>query len=173
LDQALALRSNDRSRAYLRLFDAYVARHEGRGDDAVAHARRAVVAATRIGFRRLAIAALEISGDRAAALSLAQECGDLRALARLRQPAESNPATKALGSLTPREREIAEMVAAGEPNRRIAERCSLSLRTVEHHVAAILRKTATRSRSELAARWSRISEQADCAVANRRRGTFD
>lgn len=52
--------------------------------------------------------------------------------------------------LTPRELEIALLVASGKPNRRIAAELFLSLRTVENHLYAVYAKLGIRSRTELA-----------------------
>ena len=57
--------------------------------------------------------------------------------------------TRAADPLTPREREIAELVAQALSNREIAERLFLSERTVEGHVRNILARTGTSSRVEL------------------------
>ncbi|MBB5801370.1 DNA-binding NarL/FixJ family response regulator [Saccharothrix ecbatanensis] len=51
--------------------------------------------------------------------------------------------------LSPREVEIARMVAAGRTNREIAEKLFLSSRTVEQHVARLFRKLGINSRAEL------------------------
>lgn len=53
--------------------------------------------------------------------------------------------------LTAREREVANLVAAGRSNRSIAGSLSLSERTVETHVASILGKLNMSSRSEIVA----------------------
>jgi len=64
-------------------------------------------------------------------------------LARVRRQArDADP-------LTPREREIAGLVAQALSNREIAERLFLSERTVEGHVRNILARTGTSSRVEL------------------------
>jgi DNA-binding CsgD family transcriptional regulator len=55
--------------------------------------------------------------------------------------------------LTPREREVAAQIAAGRSNREIAAALFVSERTVEAHVANILRKLDTRSRAGIAA-WA-------------------
>lgn len=52
--------------------------------------------------------------------------------------------------LTPRELEIVDAVAAGESNREIAVRLSISLQTVKHHLTSIFDKTGTSTRLELA-----------------------
>jgi DNA-binding CsgD family transcriptional regulator len=51
--------------------------------------------------------------------------------------------------LSPREREVARMLAAGRTNREIADGLFLSPRTVEQHVAKVLRKLGVRSRTEI------------------------
>ena len=55
-----------------------------------------------------------------------------------------------LAPLTAREREIAELVAAGRTNREVATQLFLSSRTVEAHLRNIYRKLDVRSRVELA-----------------------
>ncbi|MBI4266172.1 MAG: response regulator transcription factor [Acidobacteria bacterium] len=52
--------------------------------------------------------------------------------------------------LTPREVEIVDAIAAGESNREIAARLSISLQTVKHHLTSIFDKTGTSTRLELA-----------------------
>lgn len=54
--------------------------------------------------------------------------------------------TRASGDLTPRELEIARLVAEGLSNRVISERLCISERTVEHHVGSILSQLGIRSR---------------------------
>jgi len=55
-----------------------------------------------------------------------------------------------LAPLTAREREIAELVAAGRTNREVAAQLVLSARTVEAHLRNIYGKLGVRSRVELA-----------------------
>ena len=54
-----------------------------------------------------------------------------------------------VASLTPREREVFELVARGEPNKVIARRLGISFRTVELHRAHIIEKLQARSLSDL------------------------
>ncbi|MFD9890979.1 ATP-binding protein [Amycolatopsis sp. NPDC059027] len=54
--------------------------------------------------------------------------------------------------LSPREREVAGMLAEGRTNREIADGLFLSPRTVEQHVAKVLRKLGARSRTDVARR---------------------
>jgi DNA-binding CsgD family transcriptional regulator len=56
----------------------------------------------------------------------------------------------ALDVLTPRERQIAALLAQGLSNPQIAARLVISPKTVEHHVGAVLRKLQVRNRSEAA-----------------------
>jgi DNA-binding NarL/FixJ family response regulator len=55
--------------------------------------------------------------------------------------------------LTPREFEVATLVAAGFNNAQVAEALFISVATVKDHVHSILVKTDLRSRSEVAAAW--------------------
>ena len=57
-------------------------------------------------------------------------------------------------SLTGREQDIAERVAAGASNAEIAAALFLSRKTVERHVSNILARHGVRNRAELAAAWS-------------------
>jgi DNA-binding CsgD family transcriptional regulator len=54
------------------------------------------------------------------------------------------------GALTPRQRQICELAAAGKGNRAIAGELFLSLKTVETHLAAAYRKLGVRGRADLA-----------------------
>ena len=61
--------------------------------------------------------------------------------------------------LTPRERQIMELVLAGHPSKNIAADLGISQRTVENHRAAVMHKTGSKSlpalaRLALAAAWN-------------------
>jgi len=60
-------------------------------------------------------------------------------------------------SLTPSERRVADLVAAGRSNREVAQALFVSRATVETHLRSIFRKLAIASRAELA---SLLSEHA-------------
>jgi len=74
-------------------------------------------------------------------------------------PPRSGPADRRL--LTPREREVAELVAAGFTNRQIAERLVISERTAEAHVEHIRAKLECRSRAQVAAWFAETMRPAD------------
>ncbi len=80
------------------------------------------------------------------ASAIAERCGV--STPALRQAAEPLP-------LTDREREVANLIAQGLANREIAERLSLSHRTVESYIYRAMAKTGTSTREELAALLSR------------------
>ncbi|KRE34690.1 LuxR family transcriptional regulator [Mycobacterium sp. Soil538] len=91
----------------------------------------------------------DAAGDRrrtsesgATALRLAEACGGATTPA-IRTAARPLP-------LTPREREIAELVSAGLSNREVAEQLTLSVRTVEGHVYRACFKLDVADRDELA-----------------------
>jgi DNA-binding CsgD family transcriptional regulator len=75
--------------------------------------------------------------------ALAEQCGGAWTPA-LRQASEPVP-------LTDREREIVMLIGEGLSNRAVAERLTLSVRTVESHIYRAMLKTGTTSRDELAA----------------------
>src|SRR5690606_4782473 len=56
-----------------------------------------------------------------------------------------------LGTLTPREYEVASAVAAGATNAEAAARLFVSQRTVEYHLSAVFRKLGVQGRAALAA----------------------
>nr|WP_281386763.1 response regulator [Jiangella mangrovi] len=55
-------------------------------------------------------------------------------------------------ALTVREREVRDLLERGLRDKQIAERLNISVKTVEKHVGAVLRKTGASSRTEVAAR---------------------
>ncbi|MEJ8277357.1 LuxR C-terminal-related transcriptional regulator [Pseudonocardia spirodelae] len=60
------------------------------------------------------------------------------------------PATGSRCVLTQREREVRELVEQGLADKQIAFRLAISVKTVEKHVGAVLRKTGARNRTMLA-----------------------
>lgn len=65
-------------------------------------------------------------------------------------PVDADPE---LDSLTPREREVLRQIAKGYAYKQVASRLSISVKTVETHVSAVLRKLQLSNRHELA-RWA-------------------
>jgi two-component system CheB/CheR fusion protein len=82
--------------------------------------------------------------------------------------------------LTPRQRQIMEKVAAGQPSKNIAADLGISQRTVENHRASIMKKTGSKSLAALArlafaAAWSGadapLAQRGSSAMAARRMAT--
>ncbi|MFD8462315.1 LuxR C-terminal-related transcriptional regulator [Streptomyces antimycoticus] len=65
---------------------------------------------------------------------------------------EDAPPADAFGSLTVREREVSALVAAGLTNQEVADRLSVSVRTVENHLHRAYGKLGITTRAELAGR---------------------
>jgi DNA-binding NarL/FixJ family response regulator len=86
---------------------------------------------------------------RGSALSCSARADALAAQCGARTPALRR-ATEPL-PLTEREAEIVMMIGEGLSNRAIAERLTVSVRTVESHIYRAMSKTVTTSRDELAA----------------------
>ena len=108
-------------------------------------ARLAGHAAARASDRRDTAALMECARDLLATTS----SGGSR-------PAGPSPAEAKAGvvPLSPREREVAELVLAGLTYRQIGESLYLSAKTVEHHMARIKRRSGAATRSELLERLS-------------------
>jgi DNA-binding CsgD family transcriptional regulator len=138
----------------------------GRLDDAVAHLRAALARDERAGTPPYAamdrfelarvLARRKRPGDReeaealvAAAVAAAERMGMAPLLRRARALADSLSGRQ-LGPLTPRERQIAELVAQGLTNRQIAATEHISERTVETHVQHVLGKLGFATRTQIA-----------------------
>jgi DNA-binding CsgD family transcriptional regulator len=141
----------------------------GRFADAMGDGNAAKLAALSQGFEELGdrVAAVEAAaqaaltyrrqelrgsalGCAARAEALATESGaDTPTLRQAREPLP----------LTDREREIVLLIGQGLTNREVAERLTLSTRTIEGHIYRAMSKTGTTSREELAALLSRRTHQ--------------
>jgi DNA-binding CsgD family transcriptional regulator len=99
--------------------------------------------------QRQAVETLYAIGARAAATAVSRRLRQAGARNLPRGPrgqTSRNPA-----QLTARELEVLELLAEGLRNAEIAERLVVSVRTVDHHVSAILRKLDVGSRNQAAA----------------------
>lgn len=68
-------------------------------------------------------------------------------LARIREP---SPADSRLSSLSPRDREILELITDGLTNRQIGERLFIAEKTVKNHVTTLLSRLGLQSRTQAA-----------------------
>jgi DNA-binding CsgD family transcriptional regulator len=85
----------------------------------------------------------------------------LRALGvRTWRRGRSSEGPEPFARLTDREREVAQLAAAGATNPEIATALFLSRKTVERHVSNVLAKLGVRNRAELAATLGRLAEGA-------------
>jgi DNA-binding CsgD family transcriptional regulator len=81
----------------------------------------------------------------------------LRAMGE-RVPRGPQPATREhVAGLTPRQAEVLRLLATGATNPEIARELVLSVRTVEHHVAAILQRLGVASRQDAARRAGELA----------------
>jgi DNA-binding CsgD family transcriptional regulator len=113
-----------------------------------------LAASDSVESQRRALAELQSLGAEPAATLVARRLRDRgeRGLVRGPRPAtRTNPA-----GLTAREVEVLQLVAQGLRNAQIADRLVLSERTVDHHVAAILRKLQVHTRGEASAEAHRL-----------------
>lgn len=71
-------------------------------------------------------------------------------------------------SLSERELQVIELVAAGLTNQEIAEKLEISKRTVDNHISNILTKTATDNRVALvrwALQWGKVClDEVNCCI---------
>jgi len=111
----------------------------------------------RAAVARVAELGSVVEGPRAAAITArvaALACGD-QDLARIAERELNRcglwlPPVAVPIALTPREGEIAALAAGGMTSRAIANRLTLSVRTVDSHLARVFAKTGVHSREELA-----------------------
>ncbi|QQQ78498.1 AAA family ATPase [Saccharothrix sp. 6-C] len=113
---------------------------------------------------RIALAALE-RGDDDAVVALGEVAARFDSLGASRDAARCRHLVRGAGvatpsrrgrrgygnALSPREQDVARLLAQGRTNREIADVLFLSPRTVEQHVARVLRKLGVASRAELLA----------------------
>jgi DNA-binding CsgD family transcriptional regulator len=128
----------DQARTWLNLGEHL--RRTGRRAAARPHLRSAMEAFDSLGARLLA--------DRAAE--------ELRASGEV---ARRRP-LGAIGDLTPRERQVARLAAAGHSNSEVAARLFLSQKTVEYHLHKVFTKLGVTSRTDLAAAGDQLGSAA-------------
>jgi two-component system response regulator FixJ len=75
------------------------------------------------------------------ALKRVSELSDLQA--------QRTETAKRLELLTPRERQVLELLVEGLPSKLVAHRLEISTRTAEHHRAAVMKKMEARTLSHL------------------------
>ena len=112
-------------------------------------------ALARSGEREAAVSQLEQAAAELAACgarrSYDQAVSELRRLGgRVRRPRSTGPGAPHPGSLTEREREVAELVVAGKTNRAIGRALHISEKTVESHLSRIFAKLGVSSRTAMA-----------------------
>ncbi len=139
-------------RAFRLLFEALAPAPE-RPLHAARMAGLAAAAFSRIGWHLYEARALEAAGRTQEALARYAAMGDVRDVERLRLCGENAPPAV---ELSPRQMDVARLVADGETNRSIAARLHISEHTVEHHLSSIFARLGLRSRSALAARVGRL-----------------
>ena len=138
-DEALRLhreQTNPLDQARTRLNLGEHLRRTGRPAAARPHLRSAMEAFDSLGARLLA--------DRAA-----EELRASGEVAQRRPPG-------AIGDLTPRERQVARLAAAGHTNGEVAARLFLSQKTVEYHLHKVFTKLGVTSRTDLVAAGDQI-----------------
>jgi DNA-binding CsgD family transcriptional regulator len=121
------------------------------------HALLAAEAFGRIPWPLYQAEALEIAGEKHGALEIYRACGAAADVSRI----EGSEAQRSRTALSPREWDVATLVAGGKSNKAIATELSLSERTVENHIASIFGKLNLRSRSEIAVHMTREAAKAD------------
>ena len=137
------------ARAHVAALDAARA---GDGASAAREALAARAAYRSLGWRLHEAAADRLAGDLGAAIALFRDCGANHDVRRAERALQSRGAVavRGGGGLTSREREIAELIAAGISNRQIAQRISIAPKSVEKHVSSIYKKLGLTSRTQLA-----------------------
>lgn len=100
-------------------------------------------------FRAGAVDFLQKPFDEDRLIERVREALERDAQAR-RQSSELADLRRRVATLSPREREVMDLVALGHSNKVVARRLGIGVRTVETHRAKVLEKTGVHSVSELA-----------------------
>jgi len=112
-------------------------------------AREAARRFGQIGWPMLEAECLELAGDRAGALAIYRRLGCAHEVRRIeRSAATGEPGARVL---SPRERELARLVALGKNNREAALELSVTVKAVEKYLTSIYQKLGVKSRSQLTA----------------------
>jgi DNA-binding NarL/FixJ family response regulator len=93
---------------------------------------------------------LELAGDLEGALAIYRRCGAFGELQRLERHAMAQRTSSKSDVLTPREREVAQLIAAGKSNLAAAESLGISQKAVEKYLTSIYGKLKITSRTQLA-----------------------
>ncbi|MCE7012127.1 AAA family ATPase [Kibdelosporangium philippinense] len=131
-------------------------------DDAVRHLRKAIEINERVGLPPyVAMAMLDLArvltrrdrpGDAAESVAIALSARAMAEQMGMRRLVASSESLTGPRVLSPREGEIARLVAQGLTNRQIAAAVHISVRTVETHVQNILGKLGATGRAEIRAK---------------------
>ena len=81
--------------------------------------------------------------------------------AAIGEPTQTIVAPRGADRLTPREIEVAKLVAAGLKNREIAEQMGITAGTVKVHLMHVFEKTGLRDRSEIASYCAQLLQSAE------------
>jgi DNA-binding CsgD family transcriptional regulator len=140
--------------AHAALAKAILARRHGKLAAAQMSAREAVKGYGPFRWRLYEAAALELASEPRGAQSIYAECGATTDVARVAAGQRRKVKRAPFGArLTAREREVARLVARKRSDREIARVLEISVRTVHHHVEAILSKLGVRGRQQLTQRF--------------------
>lgn len=183
LDEATQAMEGGLAESLAALGSAWTYLLDGDHGKAAASADRAVRGLDRGGYRLLVATARSVRGrarerdDREAAVADLQEAADTfeacgavwrrdRTLSTLRSlGSRGRRAAREIqgpGALSPREREVAQLAAAGHTAREIAQRLFIGVRTVESHLASTYAKLGVASKRELVRRADELGlRQAD------------
>jgi DNA-binding NarL/FixJ family response regulator len=123
--------------------DAVSARERGDAAATAAFARDASNGFAQVGWPIVRARALELAGDTTSALAIYRDTGCAADVRRIERAAPH------AGVLSPRERELAGLVADGKNNREAADVLCVSLKAVEKYLTSIYRKLGVTSRTQL------------------------
>jgi DNA-binding CsgD family transcriptional regulator/tetratricopeptide (TPR) repeat protein len=127
--------------------EATVARDRHDAERARECGSAAAAAFERMGWPAMRARSLEAAGDLDGALRLYREIERSSDVRRLEDAAQR----EGIGTLSPREREVARLVASGMNNRTVAFEIAVTPKAVEKCLTSIYRKLGLSSRSQLAA----------------------
>jgi DNA-binding NarL/FixJ family response regulator len=149
--------ANKAAAAFQNICAAYIEKRKGQAALSMTLAKAAAEGFKHLRWPTYEALAHELAGEPEEALALNLTIGSLKSARRQEKALMASREGEHV-ALTARQAQVAELVAEGCTNREIGKRLFISEHTVENHLAVMYERLGVRSRSQLAAYFSRTGQ---------------